>query len=88
MQNLARCLLVVKDPTYNHKQQLCIAWLYWTNLLHKMLHVTQYANVDGGGGPTFFEEETTYWKPASDARNLYKQLSSKKYRELPRRQIR
>ena len=34
-----------------------------------------------------FEEDDTYWEPASDANELYKQLSAKKYREIVRQQI-
>ena len=42
---------------------------------------------DGGPTPMLFEENDTYWVPASDANELYSQLSSKKYREIIRQQI-
>ena len=35
----------------------------------------------------FFEEEKIYWAPASTKSDLYMQLASKKYREIPRNQI-
>ena len=35
----------------------------------------------------FFEEEQIYWAPASTTSALYSQLASKKYREIPRNQI-
>ena len=34
-----------------------------------------------------FEEEDSYWVPASDASELYKQLFTKKYREIDRQGI-
>ena len=40
-----------------------------------------------GAAPMLFEEDDTYWEPASDANELYKQLSAKKYREIVRQQI-
>ena len=36
----------------------------------------------------FFTEDTTYWAPASTTSGLYSQLAAKKYREIPRNQIR
>ena len=41
-----------------------------------------------GGAQVFFQEDKTYWAPASNTRGLYKQLSSKKYRELLKQDIR
>ncbi len=35
----------------------------------------------------FFEEARTYWAPSSVAEELYEQLATKKYREIPRNQI-
>ena len=42
---------------------------------------------DSGPTPMLFEENDTYWVPASNANELYSQLSSKKYREIIRQQI-
>ena len=42
---------------------------------------------ENGPAPKLFEEDETYWEPAADACGLYRQLSSKKYREIVRRQI-
>ena len=36
----------------------------------------------------FFVEDDTYWAPASTTAHLYSQLASKKYREIPRNQLR
>lgn len=36
----------------------------------------------------FFEEENEYWAPSIEPAKLYSQLSSHKYREIPRSQIR
>ena len=35
----------------------------------------------------FFIEDQIYWAPASTTSDLYSQLASKKYREIPRSQI-
>ena len=35
----------------------------------------------------FFVEDQIYWAPADTASDLYQQLASKKYREIPRDQI-
>jgi hypothetical protein len=35
----------------------------------------------------FFVEDQIYWAPASTTSDLYSQLASKKYREIPRNQI-
>ena len=40
------------------------------------------------GDPVFFQDDKTYWSPASNTRGLYKQLSSKKYREIVKQDIR
>lgn len=37
---------------------------------------------------SFFEECETYWRPASNREDLYQQLSQRKYREIPKHQIR
>ena len=38
--------------------------------------------------PEFFaENDGDYWEPASDTKDLYEQLSNKKYREILRNQI-
>ena len=37
---------------------------------------------------SFFEESEQYWAPANEASELYQQMSTKKYREIPRNQIR
>ena len=34
-----------------------------------------------------FEEDDTFWEPADDVNELYKQLYSKKYREIVRQQV-
>ena len=39
------------------------------------------------GNLTMFEEDDTYWEPADDVNELYRQLSSKKYREIVRQQV-
>ncbi len=36
----------------------------------------------------FFVEDDIYWAPASTTAHLYSQLASKKYREIPRNQLR
>ena len=36
----------------------------------------------------FFVEDAIYWAPASTTAHLYSQLASKKYREIPRDQLR
>ena len=36
----------------------------------------------------FFVEDDIYWAPASTTANLYSQLASKKYREIPINQLR
>ena len=36
----------------------------------------------------FFVEDQTYWAPANTTSKLYEQLATKKYREIPRYQIR
>ena len=35
----------------------------------------------------FFEDEHIYWTPAGTTSEIYDQLSAKKYREIPRKQI-
>ena len=35
----------------------------------------------------FFVEDQIYWAPATTTSDLYSQLASKKYREIPRNQI-
>ena len=35
----------------------------------------------------FFEETDTYWAPSSIVNELYEQLATRKYREIPRDQI-
>ena len=42
----------------------------------------------GSGTPAFFHEEPTYWTPAASTQALYKQLSTRKYRELSRKHVR
>ena len=37
--------------------------------------------------PKFFINEKIYWQPADTTSDLYSQLASKKYREIPRDQI-
>ncbi|CAI8024465.1 hypothetical protein GBAR_LOCUS14197, partial [Geodia barretti] len=41
----------------------------------------------GSGAPAFFHEEPTYWTPADSTQALYKQLSTRKYRELSRKHV-
>jgi len=36
----------------------------------------------------FFEEDEVYWTPAITTSALYSQLAIKKYREIPRNQVR
>ena len=36
----------------------------------------------------FFKEAEVFWQPDSDIKNIYEQLASKRYREIPRHQIR
>ncbi len=43
---------------------------------------------ESGSTPHLFEEDETYWEPATDTCGLIRQLSSKKYREMVKSQIR
>ncbi len=47
----------------------------------------QYSTV--GSAPTsFFTEEPIYWDPENNTKDIYEQLAQKKYREIPRHEIR
>ena len=35
----------------------------------------------------FFVEDPIYWEPGTDTDDIYQQLSDKRYREIPRKQI-
>ena len=53
------------------------------------MHIyTQEQQTDTGGEiPTVFQEDDTYWEPADTVNELYRQLYSKKYREIVRQQV-
>ena len=66
----------------------CIKLPSCLNGLNKwFLFTMQRQYSESGAAPMLFEEDDTYWEPASDANELYKQLSAKKYREIVRKQI-
>ena len=39
------------------------------------------------GGKITFQEDDTFWVPADDVNELYRQLYSKKYREIVKQQV-
>ncbi len=52
---------------------ICIFWIYLQTQTYNTLN--------------FFVEDQIYWAPADTATDLYQQLASKKYREIPRTEI-
>ena len=39
------------------------------------------------GDQASLKDETTFWRPAATVNELYRQISSKKYREIARQQV-
>ena len=39
------------------------------------------------GKTIFFVEDPIYWEPGTETNDIYQQLSDKRYREIPRKQI-
>ena len=66
------CQAANKHPTVYHS----INFLWFCPLQNEYSDIDQIA--------VAFEEKDSYWVPASDASELYKQLSTKKYREIDR----
>ena len=51
-------------------------------------HFITTTGIQGYNKLEFFVEDDIYWAPASTTSHLYSQLASKKYREIPRDQLR
>ena len=48
----------------------------------------QEQQIEGSGeNQAVFREDDAYWEPANDVNELYRQLYSKKYREIVRQQV-
>ena len=52
-----------------------------------ILYGTKHITVQGTEGSVHTTDDAIYWKPAATVNELYKQLSSKKYREIGRKQV-
>ncbi len=57
-------------------------------LLNNYTHYNlKYHNLRSGKA-SFFTEEPIYWDPENNTKGIYEQLAQKKYREIPRHEIR
>ena len=71
-------------------------WLFfgvWHHDVSKYIALTcsrfiTTTGIQGYNKLEFFVEDDIYWAPASTTAHLYSQLASKKYREIPRDQLR
>uniref|UniRef100_A0A1X7T631 Protein kinase domain-containing protein n=1 Tax=Amphimedon queenslandica TaxID=400682 RepID=A0A1X7T631_AMPQE len=71
-------------PSAHERKQTCCST---DEEIYSSLADTQnvYSMVEGN--TIFFVEDPIYWEPGTDTNDIYQQLSDKRYREIPRKQI-